>query len=290
MFSGSIVALVTPFKGKEVDQESLKKMVRFHLENGTHGIVPVGTTGESPTLSGAEHEKIVEIVTSEVAGQVPVIAGAGSNNTAEALHYHQHAAKTGASGALHVVGYYNRPNHEGVYQHFKALNEEVDLPIVVYNIPPRAIIDIKPETMARLAKLKNVVGVKDATGDLARPLAEARLIDQDFCYLSGDDFTAVAYNIQGGSGCISVVANVAPKLTSELQTACKEGKYDRARELQKNLLPLIDALFTEPSPAGVKFASSLLGHCEPDCRLPVVELQNSTKDAIRQAMKELSLL
>ncbi len=290
MFSGSIVALVTPFKAGKIDEEKLKKLVAFHLENGTHGIVPVGTTGESPTLSGDEHKRIVEIVTGEVSGQVPVIAGAGSNNTAEALHYHQHAANSGASGALHVVGYYNRPNPEGVYQHFLALNEASELPIVVYNIPPRAIIDIAPETMARLAKLKNVVGVKDATGDLARPLQEARLIKEDFCYLSGDDFTAVAYNIQGGSGCISVVANVAPKLTAELQTACREGNFGKARELQVALLPLIDALFSEPSPAGVKYAGSLLNLCEENCRLPVVELTSETKATIKKEMKNLSLI
>jgi len=290
MFGGSIVALVTPFKDREVDEATLKKLVRFHLENGTDGIVPVGTTGESPTLSGAEHKRIVELVTAEVAGQIPVIAGAGSNNTAEALDYHQHAAKAGADAALHVVGYYNRPNPEGVYQHFKALNETADLPIVVYNIPPRVVIDIQPETMARIAKLKNVVGVKDATGDLARPLLEARLINQDFCYLSGDDFAAVAYNIQGGSGCISVVANVAPRLTNELQTACKEGNYQKASELQKALIPLVDALFTEPSPAGIKYACSLLGHCQPECRLPVVELQSSTRKTIKQAMNKLALI
>ena len=210
MFHGSIVALVTPFTDSGVDEDALRRLLRFQLASGTKGIVPVGTTGESPTLTKQEHERVVEITVYETGGQIPIIAGAGSNDTAEAVRYHKHAAATGADGSLHAMGYYNRPNQEGVYRHFEVLNESAELPIVAYNVPPRSVVDIEPATMARLAELRHVVGVKDATRDLTRPLREAALIDKPFAFLSGEDPTGVAYNAQGGSGCISVVANWHP--------------------------------------------------------------------------------
>jgi len=284
MFHGSIVALVTPFNHSGVDEKALTKLIRHHLDNGTHGIVPVGTTGESTTLTKKEHERVVERVVVEVAGQIPVIAGAGSNNTAEALSYTEHAAAVGADAVLHVMGYYNRPNQEGIFQHFKAINESSVIPIMAYNVPARTIIDIEPETMARLATLDNVVGVKDATGDLTRPLRERKLIDKDFCFITGEDQTAVAYNANGGQGCISVTANVVPALCSQLQEACDTGDYTEALAMQLRLMDLHRALFIEPSPAGVKYACSQLGLCQPHCRLPMVELTASTKKAIDLAM------
>ncbi len=290
MFNGSIVALVTPFSDDSIDEHALKGLVRFHIDNGTHGFVPVGTTGESPTLSSQEHQQVVELVVNEVGGQVPVIAGAGSNNPAEAISYTDHAAKVGVDGVLHVVGYYNRPNQEGVYQHFEAIDKATDLPIIVYNIPPRAVVDITPETMARLAKLSSVAGVKDATCDLSRPLRERQLIDKEFCFLSGEDPTAVAYNANGGVGCIPVTANVAPSLSSKLQEACTNSNFELALEIQRRLMPLHDALFAEPNPAGVKYACSLLGLCESRCRLPMVEPTQETKQAIGDAMRALELI
>ncbi|MCL4142367.1 UNVERIFIED_CONTAM: hypothetical protein GTU68_019579 [Idotea baltica] len=232
MFNGSMVALITPFSNGQVDEKSLARLVKYHLDNGTNVLVPVGTTGEASTLSSQEHKRVVELVVSEVSGQIPVIAGAGSNNITEAIEYAEHAADVGANAVLHVMGYYNRPNQEGIYQHFKALNETTRLPIVAYNVPSRAVIDILPDTMARIAKLENVVGVKDATADLSRPLRERLQIEGDFCYISGEDPTAVAYNVHGGQGCISVSANVAPALCSELQKACTERRYDDALEIQ----------------------------------------------------------
>ncbi|MCH9671396.1 MAG: 4-hydroxy-tetrahydrodipicolinate synthase [Gammaproteobacteria bacterium] len=290
MFKGSLVALVTPFKGSNVDEAALRGLVNWQIEQGTHGIVPVGTTGESPTLSETEHTRVVEIVVEEAAGRVPIIAGAGSNNTAEAIHYTKHAARVGADAVLHVAGYYNRPNQEGLYQHFKALSEQSELPIIVYNIPPRAIVDISPDTMARMAQLPRIIGVKDATADLSRPARERLRIKSDFCYLSGEDGTAVAYNAAGGNGCISVSANVAPALCAQLQEACLRGDYGSAMEIQQRLMPLHEALFIEPSPAGAKYAASLLGHCDAFCRLPVVELTDETKQIIRTAMTDLGLL
>ena len=290
MFQGSIVALVTPFNDDQVDEAALRQLVRFHIEQGTNAIVPVGTTGESATLSQAEHEKVVELVVSEVAGAIPVIAGAGSNNPAEAIHFTQHAEQVGADAALHVAGYYNRPNQEGLYQHFAALDRATNLPILAYNVPRRTIVDIEPETMARIAKLETVVGVKDASCDLSRPIREAALIDKPFCFLSGEDNTAVAYNAQGGQGCISVTANVAPALCTEMQAACLAGDYQRALEIQTQLMPLHEALFREPSPAGAKYACSLLGLVEADCRISVVPLTDNTKAEIRTAMENLNLL
>lgn len=280
MFSGSIVALITPFKDNSLDEAGLSRLVKFHLDSGTNGIVPVGTTGEAPTLSRREYERVVEIVVREVSGQIPVLVGAGSYNTADAVSNSRFAAEAGADGVLHVMGYYNRPNQEGVFQHFKALNEATELPIIVYNIPPRTMVDIQPETMARLATLTNVVGVKDSTGDLSRPLKEQLLIEKGFCFLTGEDQTAAAYNAHGGQGCISVTANVAPKLCAQLQQACSKGDFRLAREIQMKLMPLHLSLFLEPSPAGIKFACSKLGLSSPTCRLPIVELTQNTKAAI----------
>lgn len=290
MFHGSNVALVTPFSGSTIDEAALARLVKIHLDAGTHGIVPVGTTGEASTLTRREHERVIDIVVTEVAGQVPVIAGTGSNNPAEAISYTNYAAAAGASAALNVMGYYNRPNQEGIYQHFKALHEATDIPLIVYNVPARAVIDILPETMARLAQLERVVGVKDASNDLSRPVRERLLIDGEFCFLSGEDPTAVAYNAQGGQGCISVTANVAPKLCAQMQSACADGQFAKALQIQRQLMPLHRALFMEPSPAGVKYACSLLGLAGPDCRLPMVELRDTTKTIITDCMKNLQLI
>lgn len=290
MFNGSITALVTPFAGSVLDEAALVSMVRYQVDQGSHGLVAVGTTGESPTLTAAEQKRVVEIVAHEVGGQIPVIAGAGSNNTEEAMTYDHHATKAGADATLHVMGYYNRPNQEGVYQHFQALDQRAELPILVYNVPPRAVVDIQPETMARLANLKSVVGVKDATCDLSRPLLERALIDGPFCFLSGEDPTAVAYNAHGGVGCITVTANVAPALSSQLQQACAEQNFTLALELQMRLMPLHRALFQDPSPAGAKYACSLLGLCQPQCRLPMVELSEPAKLSIESAMQGLGLI
>ncbi|MCP5085007.1 MAG: 4-hydroxy-tetrahydrodipicolinate synthase [Alphaproteobacteria bacterium] len=290
MFSGSIVALITPFSENAIDEAALARLVRFHLDNGTKALVPVGTTGEAPTLARREHERVIEVVVQEAGGQVPVIAGAGSYDAAQAISHTNHAAAAGADAALHVMGYYNRPNQEGIYQHFKALDAATELPLIVYNIPPRAVIDILPETMARLASLPNVVGVKDSTCDLSRPLKEKLLIEGDFCFLTGEDQTAVAYNANGGQGCISVTANVAPALCAQMQDACARKKFQLARDIQLKLMPLHQALFLEPSPAGVKYACSLLGLCEPKCRLPMVDLTETTKAAIKEAMRGLELL
>ena len=290
MFTGSIVALITPFTNGSVDIVALRKLVKWHIDNGTQGLVPVGTTGEAPALSKKEHKRVVEIVCYEAGGQIPVIAGSGSNNTKEAVKYTGHAAKAGANAALHVTGYYNRPSQEGIYQHFQTLNSNTDLPIVVYNIPPRVIVDILPETMARLSELDNIVGVKDATGDLARPLQEHNLISREFSFLSGEDTTAVAYNANGGNGCISVVANVAPALSNEMQQACMQNDYPLALQLQRRLMPLIDAIFLEPNPGGVKYANSLLNLCTEECRLPMVKLKNETQARISEAMRQLDLI
>ena len=290
MFTGSIVALITPFRDGQVDVAALRGLVKWHIDNGTQGLVPVGTTGEAPALSKAEHEQVVEIVCYEAGGQIPVIAGSGSNNTTDAIEYTKHAAKVGADGVLHVTGYYNRPSAEGIFQHFRALNSITDLPIVVYNIPPRVIVDILPETMARLSELDAVIGVKDATGDLARPLQERRLISGEFSFLSGEDTTAVAYNANGGNGCISVVANAAPILSNEMQQACEQHDYQEALKLQRQLMPLIDALFIEPNPGGVKYANSLLNLCTEECRLPMVEIKSETKAQISEAMRQAGLI
>lgn len=290
MFSGSYTAMVTPFKNGELDEVSLRRNVNFQIENGTHGLVPVGTTGESPTVTEEEHKRVIQVVVEESAGRVPVMAGAGSNNPVEALAFAKAAEQSGADGILCVAGYYNRPSQEGLYQHFKFIHDASKLPIVIYNIPPRAIVDIQPETLARLAQLPRVVGVKDATGDLARPSIEKHLIGNDFSYLSGEDLTAIAYNSVGGKGCISVTSNVAPKLCSELQLACQQGDYIKAQAIHERLVPLHQALFTEPSPAGIKYAMSLIDLCTDDVRLPIMPLQADSKENIKAAMTALGLI
>ena len=290
MIQGSLVALVTPFHDNTVDEDALRKMVRWHIDQGTHGIVPMGTTGESATLDVGEHTRVTEIVVEEVAGRIPVVAGAGSNDTRIAILNNHHAQDAGADASLHAAGYYNRPSQEGLFRHFEAVHAESSIPIIVYNIPARSVVDILPETMARIAALPRVAGVKDATGDLTRPLRERRLIDREFSFLSGDDPTAVAYNVSGGNGCISVTANVAPALCAQMQTACLEGDFATAAAIQDRLLPLHTALFAEPSPAGAKYAASLLGLCDEYCRLPMVPLSQGAKSGIRDAMSSLGLI
>lgn len=286
MFSGSYVALVTPFINGKLDETALRRMVNWQLDNGTHGLVPVGTTGESPTLSEKEHKRVVEIVVEENNGRVPVIAGAGSNNPVEALAYARHAKELGADAVLCVAGYYNRPNQDGLYAHFEYIAQGVDIPMIIYNIPPRAIVDIEPKTMAKLAALKNVVGVKDATGDIARISLERLALGSDFSYLSGDDLASVAYNAVGGNGCISVTANVAPSRCSAMQTACLKGDFKEAKRIHDELTPLHAAMFNEPSPAGVKYAASLLGLCNEESRLPVMPLSQESK-AILNGLQHL---
>ncbi|WP_020560727.1 4-hydroxy-tetrahydrodipicolinate synthase [Thiofilum flexile] len=290
MFSGSYVALITPFREGEVDEKALRHMVNWHIEQGTHGLIPMGTTGESSTVSTAEHEAVVKIVIEEVAGRIPVLAGAGSNNPLEAVHYAQYAQEQGADGVLCVAGYYNRPSQEGLYQHFKYLHDHTDLPIIIYNIPPRTIVDIKPETMARIAELPRVMGVKDATGDITRISQERQLIHKPFAYFSGDDMNALAYHVLGGKGCISVTANIAPQLCAQLQNACAQGDYRQALAIHERLVPLHQALFCEPNPSGAKYAASLLGLCSEEVRLPMLPLSAVNKARIKQCLMDLELL
>jgi len=292
MFKGSLVALITPMRQDgTIDEKAYAELVDWQIKEGTHGLVPVGTTGESPTLSHQEHKRVVEICIDVAKGRgVPVIAGAGSNSTEEAIELTRHAKEAGADAALIVTPYYNKPTQEGMYLHFTAIADAVDLPIIIYNIPPRSVVDMKVETMARLAKHRNIVGVKDATADLARPLHQRRHCGVDFCQLSGEDATALAFNAAGGVGCISVTANVAPRLCSQMQTAWLEGRMGQAMEIQNRLLPLHDALFTETSPAPVKFAASLLGKSTEHCRLPLAPLMEGTRAKVRAAMTEVGLL
>lgn len=290
MFTGCYTALITPFLDQQLDEVALRKLLRFQLDNGIHGLVPMGTTGESPTVTEQEHKRVVEIVVQETAGQVPVIAGAGSNNPREAIAYAQYAQKAGADAVLAVAGYYNRPSQEGLYQHVKALHDATDIPIIIYNIPPRTIVDIQPETMARLAELPRVVGVKDACGDLGRISHERSRITKAFSYFSGDDITALAYRANGGGGCISVTANVLPAECVRLQNLAAAQDYAAALRVHEQLVPLHTALFTEPNPAGIKFAAALLGICSDECRLPMVPLAQVSRDEIRQALVKVGAL
>ncbi|MCC2100242.1 MAG: 4-hydroxy-tetrahydrodipicolinate synthase [Hyphomicrobiales bacterium] len=289
-FRGSMPALVTPFKDGAVDEDAYRKLIDWVVESGQHGLVPVGTTGESPTLSHDEHRKVVEICIAEARGRVPVIAGAGSNNTREAVELAKHAEKAGADGVLIVTPYYNKPNQEGLFQHFKAIDAAIGIPIVIYNIPPRSVIDMVPETMGQLAKLDNIVGVKDATGDLMRVAKTRIACGTDFVQLSGEDGTTVGFNAMGGQGVISVTANVAPRQSAEVQAACLAGDYDRALELSDRLMPLHIAIFREPGVVGVKYAMSRLGLCEPDVRSPLTEATDETKAEIDAAMRHAGLL
>jgi 4-hydroxy-tetrahydrodipicolinate synthase len=276
-------------RGGKVDEQAFRKFVSWQIEQGSHGLVPCGTTGESPTLSHDEHMRVVELCVRETAGRVPVIAGAGSNSTDEAIGLTRHAKDVGADAVLHVTGYYNKPSQEGMYRHFMAIAEAVDIPILLYNIPGRTIVDISVETMARLAKHPNIIGVKDATGNMARPSRERNACGKSWRMLSGNDDSALGYMAHGGHGCISVTANVTPKLCAEFQDACLRGAYDRARELQDKLMPLHDALFCEPSPAPVKYALSLLGFCTPEVRLPLVELTDAGRAKVKEAMQAAGL-
>lgn len=284
MIRGSLTALVTPFKDNLLDIEALKHLVEWQIDQGTNGLVPVGTTGESPTLSHNEHETVIEEVVKAVSGRVPVVAGAGSNNTAEGIGLIQHAARVGADAALVVTPYYNKPTQAGLIAHFKAMHDAADIPIILYNIPGRSVVDMSPETMGELSKLPRIIGVKDATGDLARVSQQRMTCGERFIQLSGEDATAHGFNAQGGVGCISVTANVAPRLCSELHAATTQGDFTTALKIQDRLMPLHNAIFAEPGLTGAKYGLSLLGKCSDEVRLPLVELTQGTKDAIRDGM------
>jgi 4-hydroxy-tetrahydrodipicolinate synthase len=291
MFKGSLVALITPMREDgTLDEKAYAAFVDWQINEGTHAVVPVGTTGESPTLSHKEHQRAVEIAIEVAKGRIPVIAGAGSNSTEEAIALTRHAKEAGADAALIVTPYYNKPTQEGMFLHFSAIADAVDLPIIIYNIPPRSVVDMSVETMARLAKHPNIVGVKDATANLTRPLHTLRACGPDFCQLSGEDHTALAFNAVGGHGCISVTANIAPRLCSDMQTAWAEGRVADAMAIQNRLVPLHDALFAETSPTPVKFAASLLGKTSERCRLPLAPLMPTTRDRVKAAMTEVGLL
>jgi 4-hydroxy-tetrahydrodipicolinate synthase len=290
MITGSIPALVTPFKNGELDLVTLKKLVEWHIAEGSTGLVPVGTTGESPTLSHAEHQKVIEVVVQTVAGRVPVIAGAGSNNTAEGISLIQFAERVGADAALVVTPYYNKPTQAGLVAHFTALHDCCALPIVIYNIPGRSVVDMSPETMGQLAKLPRIIGVKDATGKIERVSQQRATCGADFIQLSGEDATALGFNAHGGVGCISVTANVAPRLCAEFQAATLAGNYAKALEYQDRLMPLHEAIFIEPGLVSAKYALSLLGLCSEDVRLPLVGLTDGAKARVKAAMQHAGLL
>jgi len=287
---GSITALITPFKNGELDEKAFKRLVDWQIAEGTHGLVPVGTTGESPTLSHIEHMRVVELCVETARGRVPVIAGAGSNSTREAIELTRHAKTVGADAALSVAPYYNKPTQDGLYRHFAAIAEAVDLPVILYNIPGRSIVEISVETMAKLAKIPNIVGVKDATSNLARASRDRAQVRDDFIQLSGDDATALGFMAHGGRGCISVTSNVAPRACADFQNACQTGDYIKALKIQDRLMPLHDALFCEASPAPTKYAASLLGLCDDEVRLPIVALSESGRQTVRGAMEAAQLL
>jgi 4-hydroxy-tetrahydrodipicolinate synthase len=290
MFKGSIVALITPFKDGKVDEKAFQAFVEWQIAQGTQGLVPCGTTGESPTLSHEEHMRVVELCVNAAAGRVPVIAGTGSNSTAEAVALTRHAKEAGADAALVVTPYYNKPSQEGLYQHYKAIHDAVELPIVIYNIPGRCVVDMSVATMARLAKLPNIVGVKDATADLTRPLRTRLEIGPDFCQLSGEDATITAFLAQGGHGCISVTANIAPAQCAALHRAWQAGDLATVERLRDQLMPLHDAMFVETSPGPVKYAASLLGLCSEELRLPLVSVTDGTRATMRDAMVKAGVL
>jgi 4-hydroxy-tetrahydrodipicolinate synthase len=290
MFKGSITALITPFEGDSVDYDAFSRLVEFQIEAGTHGLVPVGTTGESPTLNHDEHNKVVETCIKAANGRVPVIAGAGSNSTKEAVELARHAEAAGANAVLVVTPYYNKPTQEGLYLHFKAVNDAINIPVIIYNIPARSVVDMSVATMARLAKLPNIKGVKDATALPVRASQQRLAIGKEFNLLSGEDATALAFNAHGGHGCISVTSNAAPKLCAEFQNTCLAGNYARALELHDRLMPLHEALFIESNPGPVKYAVSRLGLCKPDTRLPLAPLMDSTKAAVDAALHHAGLL
>jgi 4-hydroxy-tetrahydrodipicolinate synthase len=290
MFKGSHTALITPFKNAKVDDGAYAKLVDWQIKEGTQGLVPVGTTGESATLSHEEHRKVVELCIEVAKKRVPVIAGAGSNSTAEAIELAKHAKKVKADAVLVVCPYYNRPTQEGMYLHFKAIAESVDIPIIIYNVPGRTVTDISVETLARLQKLKNIIGIKDATSNMARTSRQRQALGDKFIQLSGEDATALGFNAHGGQGAISVTSNVAPKLCSQFQEATLKGDFAAALKLQDRLMPLHDALFVETNPGPVKYAASRLGLCEPDCRLPLSPPSEATKKTVDAALRHAGLL
>jgi 4-hydroxy-tetrahydrodipicolinate synthase len=290
MFRGSFTALVTPFNNGGLDERAFRDLVEWQIAEGTDGLVPVGTTGESPTLSHEEHHKVVDWCINQAKGRVPVIAGAGSNSTAEAIGLARHAEKAGANAVLIVTPYYNKPTQDGLYRHYKAINDAISIPIIIYNIPPRSVIDMSVDTMAKLSKLKNIAGVKDATAKLDRVSLQRQECGEDFIQLSGEDGTALGFNAHGGHGCISVTSNVAPRLCAEFQDASLAGDYKKALTIQDRLMPLHVALFVESSPAPAKYALSLLGKCSDHCRLPLAPIQESTKRTVRDAMIHAGLI
>ena len=289
MFRGSIVALVTPFRDGAVDEKAFRSLIDWHLAEGTQGFVPVGTTGESPTLSHEEHDRVIELCIEAVAGRAPVIAGTGSNSTAEAIRLTRHAQEAGANAALVVTPYYNKPTQEGLYAHYAAIHDATDLPIIIYNIPGRSVVDMTPETMGRLARLERIAGVKDSTADIVRPLLTAEACGPDFCQLSGEDANILAFLAHGGHGCISVTANVAPRLCAELHAAWAAGRGADALAIHRRLLPLHQNLFCEANPGPVKYALSRLGRCNAEVRLPLVELRPASKERVDQALRAVGL-
>ena len=294
MFKGSIVALITPFKNNKLDEDCYISLIHYHLKNDTSGLVPAGTTGESPTLSHDEHERVIELCVKESKGKIPVIAGTGSNSTEEAISLTKYAEKAGANAALVVTPYYNKPTQEGLYQHFKSINDNCSIPIIIYNIPPRSVVDMSVDTMSRLFELKNIIGVKDATGDLNRVDQQRKKMGPDFIQLSGEDGTALDFNLRGGVGCISVTANVAPNLCSEFQESSlaknNSNLLAKAKQINDKLMPLHKSLFIESSPSPVKYAASLLNLCSDDVRLPLVKITDETKKVVKSAMNHANLI
>jgi len=293
MFKGSNVALITPFKNNELDVDTYIKLIHFHIENGTHGLVPAGTTGESPTLSHDEHQKVIELCIKESNGKIPVIAGTGSNSTKEAISLTKHAEKVGADAALVVTPYYNKPTQEGLYQHYKAINDNCGIPIIIYNIPSRSVIDMTVDTMSRLFELKNIAGVKDATGNLDRATLQKERMGNEFILLTGEDGNVLEFNKRGGVGCISVTANIAPKLCSDFQNFSKSNNSNEIKEAERIndiLQPVHKALFIESNPSPVKYAAKLLNLCSDDVRLPLVKVMDSTKEAIKKALVSAKLI
>ena len=293
MFKGSNVALITPFKNNKLDVDNYIELIHFHIKNGTNGLVPAGTTGESPTLTHEEHEKVIELCIKEAKGKIPVIAGTGSNSTAEAISLTKHAEKVGADGALIVTPYYNKPTQEGLYQHYKAINDSCGIPIIIYNIPSRSVIDMTVETMTRLFELKNIIGVKDATGNLDRVNQQKEKMGNDFIQLTGEDGNVFEFNKRGGVGCISVTANIAPKLCSDFQKfsfSKNNNELKEAERINELLQPVHKSLFIESNPSPVKYAAKLLNLCSDDVRLPLVKVTNSTKEAIKEALQSAKLI
>ncbi|MGD9867036.1 MAG: 4-hydroxy-tetrahydrodipicolinate synthase [Hyphomicrobiales bacterium] len=289
-FRGSYTALITPFRNGGIDEEAFTGLVDWQIEQGTHGLVPVGTTGESPTLTHEEHKRVVELCVKTARGRVPVIAGAGSNSTAEAIDFTRHAAECGASAVLVVTPYYNKPTQEGLYQHYKAINDSADIPVVIYNIPGRSVVDMSVATMTRLFELKNIVGVKDATADMSRISRQRGAMGPEFNQLSGEDATALGFMAHGGDGCISVTANIAPAHCAEFQNACLAGDYGRALEIQDRLMPLHDAMFVESNPGPVKYAAERLGLCSSKTRLPLAPISEASRRAVDEALVKAGLL